>query len=58
MCIDMTSKPNFLIIVTDDQGYGDLTAFSHHAPDVQTPNMDRLAERLQELYKAWSEEVD
>ena len=41
----MTSKPNILIIVTDDQGYGDLTAFSHHAPDVQTPNMDRLAER-------------
>ena len=41
----MTSKPNILIIVTEDQGYGDLTAFSHHAPDVQTPNMDRLAER-------------
>ncbi len=41
----MGTKPNFLIIVTDDQGYGDLTAFSHHAPDVQTPNMDRLAER-------------
>ncbi|MCY3681606.1 MAG: sulfatase-like hydrolase/transferase [Gemmatimonadetes bacterium] len=41
----MGTKPNFLIIVTDDQGYGDLTAFNHHAPDVQTPNMDRLAER-------------
>ena len=41
----MGTKPNFLIIVTDDQGYGDLTAFSHHAPDVQTPNMDRLAAR-------------
>ena len=43
--IIMGTKPNFLIIVTDDQGYGDLTAFKHHAPDVQTPNMDRLAER-------------
>ena len=43
--IIMGTKPNFLIIVTDDQGYGDLTAFNHHAPDVQTPNMDRLAER-------------
>ena len=41
----MGTKPNFLIIVTDDQGYGDLTAFKHHAPDVRTPNMDRLAER-------------
>jgi len=38
-------KPNFLIIVTDDQGYADLSAFKHHAPDVQTPNMDRLAAR-------------
>jgi arylsulfatase A-like enzyme len=41
----MMSKPNILIIVTDDQGYADLTAFKHHAPDVQTPNMDRLAAR-------------
>jgi arylsulfatase A-like enzyme len=38
-----TSSPNFLIIVTDDQGYGDLGAFKHHAPDVRTPNMDRIA---------------
>ena len=37
--------PNFLIIVTDDQGYADLSAFKHHAPDVHTPNMDRLAAR-------------
>jgi len=38
-------KPNILVIVTDDQGYGDLSAFEHHAPDVETPNMDRLAKR-------------
>ena len=50
----MATKPNFLIIVTDDQGYGDLTAFNHHAPDVRTPN----SERLQELYATWSKEVD
>jgi arylsulfatase A-like enzyme len=37
--------PNFLIIVVDDQGYADLSAFEHAAPDVQTPNMDRLAAR-------------
>lgn len=37
--------PNFLIIVTDDQGYADLSAFKHHAPDVHTPNIDRLAAR-------------
>jgi len=36
-------KPNILIIVIDDQGYADLSAFSHHASDIHTPNMDRLA---------------
>ena len=34
---------NILIIVTDDQGYADLSAFPHAAPDIQTPHMDRLA---------------
>jgi len=37
-------RPNILIIVTDDQGYADLSAFPHHAPDIQTPNMDRIAQ--------------
>ena len=36
-------KPNILIIVTDDQGYADLSAFSHRAADIHTPNMDRIA---------------
>ena len=36
---------NILVIVTDDQGYADLGAYEHSAPDVQTPNMDRLAAR-------------
>ncbi len=40
-----SDKPNILIIVTDDQGYADLSAYKHHAPDVRTPNMDRLANR-------------
>ncbi len=41
----LTGKPNVLIIVTDDQGYADLSAYEHSAADVQTPNMDRLAKR-------------
>lgn len=41
----VSGKPNFLIIITDDQGYADLSAFGHHAQDVHTPNMDRLAAR-------------
>ena len=36
----LAGKPNILIILTDDQGYGDVTAFG--APDLQTPHMDAL----------------
>ncbi len=32
--------PNFLLILTDDQGYGDLSAFG--AKDIATPNIDLL----------------
>ncbi len=31
-------KPNVILIMTDDQGYGDLAC--HGNPDVQTPEMD------------------
>ena len=34
-------KPNFLVIVTDDQGIGDVGCYEH--PEVRTPNLDRLA---------------
>ena len=33
-------KPNILIILTDDQGRGDYSAFGTR--DIRTPNMDRL----------------
>ena len=36
-------KPNILIILADDQGYADLSAYDHAAPDISTPNMDKLA---------------
>lgn len=35
-----SKKTNFLLILTDDQGYGDVSAYG--APDVHTPNMDRI----------------
>jgi arylsulfatase A-like enzyme len=38
-----SERPNLLVIVTDDQGYADLSAYSHAAADVSTPNMDRIA---------------
>jgi arylsulfatase A-like enzyme len=35
------SRPNFLVIVTDDHGIGDVGCYGH--PEVRTPNLDRLA---------------
>ena len=34
-------QPNFIIIFTDDQGYNDLGCFG--SPNIQTPNIDRMA---------------
>ncbi len=36
------SKPNFIIFLTDDQGYGDLSCMG--ATDFSTPNLDQMAE--------------
>jgi arylsulfatase A-like enzyme len=33
-------RPNFIIILTDDHGYGDVSAYQ--AGDVRTPNIDRI----------------
>lgn len=35
------AKPNFIVIFTDDQGYGDLGCYG--SPDIHTPNIDRMA---------------
>jgi arylsulfatase A-like enzyme len=37
------SQPNFLFILTDDQGYGDVGAHGH--PLLKTPNFDKLREQ-------------
>ena len=42
--VDLASagtKPNLLVIVTDDHGYGDVSTYG--ASDVRTPSIDRLA---------------
>lgn len=38
---EMPTRPNVLLVMTDDQGYGDLGF--HGNPRVRTPNLDRLA---------------
>src|SRR6185295_16477897 len=45
------SRPNIVLIVADDLGYGDLGSYG--APDTKTPNLDRLARegvRLTDYY--------
>ncbi|HEU4386216.1 MAG TPA: sulfatase-like hydrolase/transferase [Blastocatellia bacterium] len=47
------SKPNVVLIVTDDVGYGDIGSYG--APDVKTPNIDSLARdgvRMTDFYAA------
>jgi arylsulfatase A-like enzyme len=47
------SRSNVVLIVTDDVGYGDLGSYG--APDIRTPNIDRLARegaRFTDFYAA------
>lgn len=49
------SRPNIIVILTDDQGYGDLSSYGH--PTLRTPNIDRMARegiRLTSFYSAAS----
>lgn len=47
------TKPNIVIIMADDMGYGDLSSYGH--PVIKTPNIDKLAHegmRLTSFYAA------
>ena len=48
-----TDRPNVVLIITDDVGYGDFGAYG--ATDIKTPNIDRLARegvKLTDFYAA------
>ncbi|MEX0771469.1 MAG: sulfatase-like hydrolase/transferase, partial [Balneolaceae bacterium] len=35
------SKPNMIVIFTDDMGYGDLSSYG--SPNIRTPHLDKMA---------------
>jgi N-acetylgalactosamine-6-sulfatase len=49
----LETPPNFIFILTDDMGWGDLGAFGH--PYLKTPNLDRFvaeSKRFKQFYSA------
>src|SRR3954471_8562719 len=51
--LQVPSRPNIVVFLTDDQGYGDLASFGH--PTIKTPNIDRMGQegiRLTSFYAA------
>ena len=46
-CFCLAEKPNFILIFTDDQGYGDLSCFG--STKIKTPNIDRIAKEGRKL---------
>src|SRR5262245_56781783 len=47
------ARPNIVVLLTDDQGYGDLSSYGH--PTINTPHIDRMAHegiRLTSFYAA------
>jgi len=46
LTLSATNKPNIVIILTDDQGYADISFNPDHPKEVATPHMDSLAEMV------------
>ena len=43
LAADASRKPNIVVILSDDQGYADVSFNPHHPKEVSTPNIDALA---------------
>jgi arylsulfatase A len=46
------TKPNFVVLLCDDLGYGDLSCFAH--PAIKTPSLDKLAAEGLKLTNCYS----
>ncbi|MEM9481956.1 MAG: sulfatase-like hydrolase/transferase, partial [Verrucomicrobiota bacterium] len=42
LCFARAEQPNVILIITDDQGYGDVSA--HGNPVLKTPELDKFRE--------------
>ena len=42
--VHAAKRPNVVLVITDDQGYGDLSC--HGNPVLKTPNLDKLHSEL------------
>ena len=50
--VESSSKPNIVVVVADDMGWGDSATYGHKL--IQTPNMDKLAAQGVKLNQCYS----
>ena len=46
------NRPNFVVILCDDLGYGDLASYGH--PHIKTPHLDKLAKQGMRLTSCYA----
>ncbi|MEL0098812.1 MAG: sulfatase-like hydrolase/transferase [Opitutae bacterium] len=52
LLIGKQDRPNFVIFLTDDMGWGDLACYGH--PVIKTPNLDKFAKQGTKFTQAYS----